>query len=550
MSNSRSSARPQNLKRYAQVGAQINHAFTSEASRLAHKLAQFEATCTEYRVDVGYLPDHWRRYASHSQEVDDWVRSVGRQFEDADRPGGLRGFLASARREITSGAGRLRGQAGRMLSRLRQGIGDAGRAVRGVFERAVSRAADLVARGRQALSQAGREVRGRIEQALSFGQTLLSRVRAAGDLKAKAERMLSRLGQMLRTKLQEVVRAVRPGDVLPLIPLLATGLGPVVLLWKIKDNPLGAIIVSFIPLGDSLDLADQGLQAVQGKPVDKLTVALSGVGLVADLTWLFPGPDPGDGANVLLAVLKGVAKAVPEGPIRDAIAKFVTYLAKHPDEAKKLAEALAPLAGHPDVVEALIKNPQALEIILRYSSNSSRAAESLAKHGPEAVELVSKFGDEGLEVLLEFGDNGLDVLRGYQRIADIPGAKNVLQDLLAGGTTMIGALAEIRYVNLLRHEGVEIARVGDVMGSQKAADIILKDGTIIDVKDYNWNSTWYSSSFGVESEIKKLLRQVELRREQYPRAPIRYVFTGSLDTVPPRIVEALRKARVEVVGVP
>ena len=209
MSGSRSSARPQDLKRYAQVGTQINHAFTFEASHLAQKLAQFEATCTEYHVDVGYLPDHWRRYTANAQEVDDWVRSVGRQFEEADRPGGLRGFLASAGRKITSGAGRLRGQAGRTLSRLRQEIGDAGRAVRGVFERAVSRAADLVARGRRALSEAGREVRRRIEQALSFGPTLLSQVRpAAGGLKAKAERMLGRLAQRLRPQLQSAVRTL------------------------------------------------------------------------------------------------------------------------------------------------------------------------------------------------------------------------------------------------------------------------------------------------------------------------------------------------------
>lgn len=94
----------------------------------------------------------------------------------------------------------------------------------------------------------------------------------------------------------------------------------------------------------------------------------------------------------------------------------------------------------------------------------------------------------------------------------------------------------------------QIARVGDVINGKKAADIILKDGTVIDVKYYDFSQRIYRFDFAIQSEIKKMTEQIALRRLQYPNAPIRYVFVGTtMDQIPPKLLQALRDLGVEVV---
>jgi hypothetical protein len=152
-------------------------------------------------------------------------------------------------------------------------------------------------------------------------------------------------------------------------------------------------------------------------------------------------------------------------------------------------------------------------------------------------------------VLTQYGEHGPDILRAYDNISDIPGAPNLLRDVVAGSSTTQGALGEIRYVNSVRDD---VARVGDVIDSKKAADVVMRDGTVVDVKSYNWDTSFYRQPFGQQVELNKLLRQVQLRQQQYPGQPIRYVFqdTATGGGVPQSIVDGLRNAGVDVVQIP
>jgi hypothetical protein len=79
-----SSAEPDQLYRYAQLGAQLDQELAARARSLASTLAHFEATCTEYPVHVSYLAPQIIGHSSQADSIGDWVHGVGAAFEQAD----------------------------------------------------------------------------------------------------------------------------------------------------------------------------------------------------------------------------------------------------------------------------------------------------------------------------------------------------------------------------------------------------------------------------------------------------------------------------------
>lgn len=149
-------------------------------------------------------------------------------------------------------------------------------------------------------------------------------------------------------------------------------------------------------------------------------------------------------------------------------------------------------------------------------------------------------------ILQEYGDKvGNDILRTYDEIADIEGADRLLDDLVSGDSTAQGALSEIGYAASLKKQGVEIEKVGDVIDGKKAGDILIKNGPVIDVKDYNWKSRYYRDPKNVERSRNSLLKQVQKHKERYKKRALEYAFTD-LEETPPEIIEALRSEGVEV----
>jgi hypothetical protein len=229
-------------------------------------------------------------------------------------------------------------------------------------------------------------------------------------------------------------------------------------------------------------------------------------------------------------------------------------LKKYFHSAKDLDAAISKiddLAGqiNGNALDALLNNKKALEAVLR---------------NPDAAALLAKHGDQAVKALGLLGDNGVDILKKYDKISHIPGATEVLKDLGVGSTKTTGAIGEIKHIERLLDEGIEIANVGHKIGGQQAADIVLADGKIIDVKYYDWNKTWpfalikdptkplspskqkiFDRDF--QKIIDEMVDQVKLRKKQYPGAPIEYAFKPPLKDVPVELVEALKKEGVQVV---
>ncbi|MGK7894316.1 MAG: hypothetical protein AB4372_12015, partial [Xenococcus sp. (in: cyanobacteria)] len=194
-----------------------------------------------------------------------------------------------------------------------------------------------------------------------------------------------------------------------------------------------------------------------------------------------------------------------------------------------------------------------------------RTKEIISQVGPGGLlEMVEKLGVTKVSNLARtmggtklgsvIRENGADavatMLRNYDEIADLPGAQRFMDSFISGGTTAKGAIGEIQYAAQLRRNGVKIKQLEDMIGTQKAADIVLHDGKIIDVKNINWTSSFYQEKAMLQKQIQRMTNQVLRRQKEYPGAAIRYAFIGSLADVPKELKTALKALNVEIVGVP
>lgn len=84
-----SSAEPEKLFRYSDVGLALNSEVKSELARLRGSLAHFESVCREpgFRLGVMHHADSLGSYSSECETVDSWVRCVGAGFQAADSGG-------------------------------------------------------------------------------------------------------------------------------------------------------------------------------------------------------------------------------------------------------------------------------------------------------------------------------------------------------------------------------------------------------------------------------------------------------------------------------
>lgn len=176
----------------------------------------------------------------------------------------------------------------------------------------------------------------------------------------------------------------------------------------------------------------------------------------------------------------------------------------------------------------------------------------LAKADPRVGVLLEKYGVDGVRAMEHapfHGWDGLDMLQRFDKLnGKVKGAEQLLRDLAAGESTTRGAIGEISYIEMLLEDGYQIERVADWINGQKAADIVLKDKTIIDVKYYDWSNWRWRVPAEAEKSAQSMVTQVALRKKQYPGSDIVYVFAGAKGDVPPEVAKALNKAGVKVRG--
>jgi hypothetical protein len=145
-------------------------------------------------------------------------------------------------------------------------------------------------------------------------------------------------------------------------------------------------LIGLVPFGDSYDIGKELIRLITSGEADTLILILAALGLLADIGWADgPVPDPVDGANAGLALLKGLVKQIPPGPARVAIQDALLHLVKNADEAPEFFAALQQVVKHEEVFEALKANPAALSALLTA--------------GPEAMQLLAKNEDVALQLI-------------------------------------------------------------------------------------------------------------------------------------------------------
>jgi hypothetical protein len=198
-------------------------------------------------------------------------------------------------------------------------------------------------------------------------------------------------------------------------------------------------ILAMVPGGDLIDILQQLGILLKGEDVDDLVLTLAVIGLLMDLGYIDPLPAE-EGGNALAAVLKVLAKKIPNGPARDLIARTFREMLENPKEYGKLAKVLKDLitrtdvvtalaTKHPDLFAKLLKGgPSAMEALLKHSDDvivkylddlaakgpkAQEFFEVLAKN-PQALEVALRHGPDALDKLSQYGDDGIGLIARYQ----------------------------------------------------------------------------------------------------------------------------------------
>ena len=171
-------------------------------------------------------------------------------------------------------------------------------------------------------------------------------------------------------------------------------------------------IVAMVPGGDLLDILQQLYFMLKGQDVDDLVMTLAVIGLLMDLGYIDPLPLE-EGGNAAAALLKVIAKKIPPGPARDALAKAFKAILENTDKLPRFAEVLGQLVKRSDVLTALLeKHP---ELFARLLNQGPDAIEGMLKHGDDTiVKYLDEVAAKGLgRVSLEQGLEISDLARRY-----------------------------------------------------------------------------------------------------------------------------------------
>ena len=242
----------------------------------------------------------------------------------------------------------------------------------------------------ESLRAIGREASRATHSAPSYDGQFGPKVDAIGAeawsrMSAQADR-LEDLAQRLRAKAGEFAAADQLSVAMPPGPWLDWDSFP----WWLE------LAISMFPGGDLIDILRQLGVFVEGEDVDELVLILAIVGLIADLGWIEPSP-ASEVPNAGLAALKLVFKAIPAGPVRKQVVEILSRVLRDDTARRRLVEIGEQIARHPELIDVLRRNPNAVPVLLR--------------HGPEAVETLARYGDDGAALVGQYGDDMLEFLR-------------------------------------------------------------------------------------------------------------------------------------------
>ena len=142
---------------------------------------------------------------------------------------------------------------------------------------------------------------------------------------------------------------------------------------------------------------------------------------------------------------------------------------------------------------------------------------------------------------LPFMSGGIKKLADLAKIAPgidkISGIDTLITKLNhSSDTVRAGAKAELDY--LLSHQD-EVAEVGKKFGGGLEMDFVLKDGTFVNVKDYNWDSY---NAYTLDWEIEKMIEQAQ-KYDQFNPTAMMIHFTSK---PPQTVIDKLTEAGIQV----
>jgi hypothetical protein len=157
--------------------------------------------------------------------------------------------------------------------------------------------------------------------------------------------------------------------------------------------------------------------------------------------------------------------------------------------------------------------------------------------------LLERFGvDAIIGLVRRWGAEIATILKDLYLVRNVPGMERLVNDLITGAqNTALGSLYQLFWV--VDHLN-QVARVEDTdTNGNKAADVILTDGSILDTKTLDWSRY---NKFTLGRQIAEM--EAQIRRDQglYPGEHITYVFDSQYGDVPDAVKEALKELDVTV----
>jgi hypothetical protein len=203
-------------------------------------------------------------------------------------------------------------------------------------------------------------------------------------------------------------------------------------------------ILAMVPGGDLIDIIQQLYNGLRGQDIDDLVMTLAVIGLLMDLGYIDPLPLE-EGGNAAAALLKVIAKNIPPGPARDALARAIKTILENPENLPKFADALGQLVKRSDLLTTLLeKHP---ELFAR-----------LLNEGPDAVEGMLKYSDETIvKYLDEIAGKGTGRLTLEQGLGLSDLAKRYGIDIHMAGK-LADSPAESAFREALADEAAELAQ--------------------------------------------------------------------------------------------
>lgn len=140
-------------------------------------------------------------------------------------------------------------------------------------------------------------------------------------------------------------------------------------------------------------------------------------------------------------------------------------------------------------------------------------------------------------------DVARDLARMYGDLSRVPGVRLLLQQVAFHGRWATrGAAAQLAIARHLGQQGADLVTLED---GGRGADIVVRNGPVVEVKDYYWPGPFFQREDHIASATRRLVRQVELLRRRYADGDVQVAFSDA-QRIPRQLRIVLQSIDVEL----